>query len=276
MELQLPPRGVKREREDEDADAHSAEPPRSAMRPTDSNGLLNLCQNFRLLPVPEDKDDLETTARKMEDLAREVDNGNSLALYTGLQVASQRPRNPESIAKAHLAPHERWLYDCWRKSRDSYDNAVDGMRLPDFNWDKWVAPLPNGMQSLNKFRQRAEAMDRIWGHHGATAEHASWLTYHLPSMLPLVKAVTKVTNLQRNNQPREPREPRGSRGAHPRGLTDMEVAELETARKVVAAAEKNRCRETEKIRRLTRSIANSVTVMKSRVHTLEERRHGRL
>ncbi|KAK1144487.1 hypothetical protein N8T08_005360 [Aspergillus melleus] len=265
----LPTRGLKREREDENAPVYAAEPFRSALRPTDSNGLLNLCQNYRLLPVPEDKDDLEATARKMEDLAKEVDNGNSLALYTGLKVASQRLRNPESIAKAHLAPHERWLYDSWRKSKDSRDNTENVMRLPDFNWDKWVAPLPNGAQSLNRFRQRAEAMDRIWGHRGATPENASWLTFHLPSMLPLVKAVTKVSNLQTNNQPRE------RCGSVPRGLTDMEVAELETARKVVAVAERNRCREMENVRRLNRSITESVAVMKSRVHTLEGR-HGRL
>ncbi|PLB53765.1 hypothetical protein P170DRAFT_451772 [Aspergillus steynii IBT 23096] len=236
--------------------------------PLNSIDLLNLSQNFRLLPVPEDIDDLEMTSRKMQDLAREVSEGNSLALYTGLKVASQNPRSLDSIAKANLTPYELQQYEHWRKSRDSHDNGCyknDTMKLPDINWEENVAPVPNGAQSLKKFRQRAEAMDRIWGYQGATPEHASWLTYHLTSMLPLVKAVTKISNLERNTQTNK---------SYARELTDMEVAELETVRKVVIVAERNRSREMAKVRRLTRSIADSVAIMKSRVHALEKK-HGR-
>lgn len=273
MERQLATRGIKREREDEEEnDYFSAEPSSSTTRPLDPVNLLNLSHRFRLLPVPEDTDGLEATSRKLQDLAQEVHDGNSLALYTGMRVASQPARNPDSIAKENLTPYEWRQYDYWRRSRESLnngryrtDNNEEIMQLPDFNWEKHVAPVPNGAQSLRKFRQRAEAMDQIWGHRGATPEHASWLTYHLTSMLPLVKAVTKISNLRRNNQIPE---------SYPRELTDMEVAELETVRQIVSVAERNRSREMAKIRRLTRSIADSVAIMKSRVHTLEKK-HGR-
>lgn len=111
------------------------------MNPRDLIDLLNLGREFRLLPVPEDMDDLEMTASKMEDLARAVQEGNSLALYTGMKVASQHPRNPESIAKANLTPNEWRVYNHWRKTKDGQDHdGEERMKLPDINWDANVAP----------------------------------------------------------------------------------------------------------------------------------------
>jgi transposase len=56
-----------------------------------------------------------------------------------------------------------------------------------------------------------------------------------------------------------------------RGLTDMEAAEVETVRKIVSLAERNRTRELEKIRKLTRSITESAAVVKARVKVLEDK-----
>jgi uncharacterized protein YlxW (UPF0749 family) len=56
-----------------------------------------------------------------------------------------------------------------------------------------------------------------------------------------------------------------------RGLTDVEAAEVETVRKIVSLAERNRTRELEKIRKLTRSITESAAVIKARVKSLEDK-----
>lgn len=259
MAADLPTRGTKRNR-DEQQHGHRVEDGAAGVNPID---LLALSQDLRIIPVPEDDDGLESTAQKMEDLAKVVRDGNSLALYTGLKLAPPPPQNPEDTAVAEMTPQERMMYNTWKTRRTSDQSRQDPSSPqvpPAFDWDANVAPVPTGAHSRKKFAQRAAAMDIIWGHEGATPEHAAWLTFHRPSVLPLVKAVTKVTNLTRHMKDHEPRSQR---------LSDMEAAELETIRQIIMVAERNRSRELERIRTMTRNIAESVAILKSRVHDLE-------
>lgn len=232
----------------------------------DSIDLVTPSQNLRDIPVPvpDDGDDLETTAQRMEDLAKVVRDGDSLALYTGLKLAPAQPQNPEDLAVATMTPQERMMYNAWKTSRkpdQSSRDPSDSQGLRPFNWDANVAPVPTGAQSHKKFAKRAAAMDLVWGHEGATPEHAAWLTFHMPNGLPLVNAVTKITNLTMHMKQHDPQT---------RRLRDAKVAELETIRQIIMVAERNRCRELERIRTMTRSIAESVTTLKSRVHNLEK------
>jgi hypothetical protein len=260
---------------DEQSNNATTQNPEPALDPTD---LRHLGENLKLLPVPSVNDDLETTAKKMRALAQVVSDGNSLALFTGLQMASQHSRDPESIAVSQMTPDERWMYEAWQKSRkrrkrknpddqDSEEAPTRG-RVPavDFDWVKNVAPVPDGAQSLKKFTERAAAMDIVWDHQGATPENAAWLTFNLPAALPLVKAVSRVRNAEKHRQ--------NSRDSSMRGLTDMEAAEVETVRKIVSLAERNRTRELEKIRKLTRSITESAAGIKARIKYLEEKMNG--
>ncbi|OOF92788.1 hypothetical protein ASPCADRAFT_210054 [Aspergillus carbonarius ITEM 5010] len=167
------------------------------------------------------------------------------------------------------------MYEAWKKMRAMQDTLEgDGeiqhvqdnqrvMRLPEFDWDENVAPVPQGAQSLKKFTQRAEAMDIIFDHQGATPENASWLTANMVFALPLVKAVTKVTNIGKHME-------NMNNDRHTRGLTDMEAAEVDTVRKLVAIADKNTNREMAKIHRWTRSIKESMLVLKARADALEK------
>lgn len=195
-------------------------------------------------PVPEPADDLETTARKLEVLANVVNEGNSLALFTGLKLA--QPKDAESLAKSQMTSVELGSYADWKSKTEP---------VHSFDWENNKTPLPStSAQSLKKFTRRAAAMDVIWGHEGATPEHASWLTFNMTSLLPLVKAVSRVLAVQKQYQ-NDPL-------AH---LSPMEIAEIETARSVVYVAERNKERELQRIRQLTRSISRSTVTINSKI-----------
>ncbi|RLL95643.1 hypothetical protein CFD26_105823 [Aspergillus turcosus] len=258
---------------DEQSNDATTQNPEPALDPTD---LKHLGENLKILPVPSVNDDLETTAKKMRALAKVVSDGNSLALFTGLQMASEHSRDPESIAVSQMTPDERFMYEAWQEARkhrkrknpddqDSEETSNRGRMVPavDIDWVKNVAPVPDGAQSLKKFTERAAAMDIVWDHQGATPENAAWLTFNLPAILPLVKAVCRVRTAEKHRQ--------NNRDPSMRGLTDMEAAEVETVRKIVSLAERNRTRELEKIRKLTRSITESAAVIKARIKALEDK-----
>lgn len=231
-----------------------------------------LRQDFTIHPIPEIDDDLETTATKLKDLASVVQKGNSLALWTGLKAATPQPRSDaETNARMQMTPSERQAYDAWKEGK---------YQIPEFEWTGNVAVVPNGVQSLKKFEKRAVAMDIIWGWRPlsqpereedkekegssgvtarATPENASWLTFNMPATLPLIQAVVRVLNAEKQAQ----------QNPHA-GLSEMEVVEMETARKIVATAERNRSRELERIRLLTRSISQNTEVMKARIQSLEK------
>jgi len=234
--------------------------------------LQNLRQDFTIHPIPEIDDDLETTATKLKDLASVVQKGNSLALWTGLKAATPQPRSDaETNARMQMTPSERQAYDAWKEGK---------YQIPEFEWSGNVAVVPKGAQSLKKFEKRAVAMDVIWGQRPlsqpdredkekegssgasarATPENASWLTFNMPATLPLIQAVVRVLNAEKQAQ----------QNPHA-GLSEMEMVEMETARKIVAAAERNRSRELERIRLLTRSISQNTEVMKTRIQSLEKR-----
>ncbi|EYE97481.1 uncharacterized protein EURHEDRAFT_295634 [Aspergillus ruber CBS 135680] len=239
----------------------------------------NLRQDFTIHAIPEIDDDLETTANKLKDLASVVQRGNSLALWTGLKAATPQPRSDAvTNARMQMTPSERQAYDAWKEGK---------YQIPEFEWTGNVAVVPKGAQSLKKFEKRAIAMDIIWGwrplsqperedkgeegegssasdstsmNARATPENASWLTFNMPATLPLIQAVVRVLNAEKQAQ----------QNPHA-GLSEMEIVEMETARKIVAAAERNRSRELERIRLLTRSITQNTEVMKARIQSLEKR-----
>ncbi|KKK24462.1 hypothetical protein ARAM_005532 [Aspergillus rambellii] len=241
--------------------------PDTKISDTKTLDLLRFSENFQILDAPGGDDDLETTARKLQRLAEVVEQGNSLALWTGLKLARTR----EIIPKDQMTASEWMIYERWKKgmfNAASPDSArgVQGdeqtFNLPEFDWDKNRAPVPQGQQSMKKFTQRATAMDIVFGYQGATPEHASWLTLSMPEMLPLIKVVAKINNIERNS--------RSHGHPHLESLSDMEVAEVQTARKIVATAERNRNRELERIRKLSRSINEYLLIIKNRAESLEK------
>ncbi|KAL2868169.1 uncharacterized protein BJX67DRAFT_62992 [Aspergillus lucknowensis] len=232
----------------------------------DPMNLMSLSRTFHILSVPEDGDDLETTATKMRGLGEVVKMDYSLAMWTGLELAPETPRDAESLAKELMGPNERWMYDEWKAGAGTTPDGGNErqIRLPEFNWDENVAPVPGGAQSLKKFTQRAAAMDIVFGHQGATPENAAWLTFNMVDFLPLVKAVTKVSNMERHS--------RQHGSTRLQGLSDVEAAELETARRIVAAADRNLNREMERFRKLKKSLNESIAIIKARVQSLDAKK----
>jgi hypothetical protein len=108
-------------------------------------------------------------------------------------------------------------------------------------------------------------MDIVFGHQGATPENAVWLTYNMAPPLPLIKAVTNISNMERHLEENR------SRNASLQGLSEMEIAEMETARRVVAAAERNLNRESERLRRMTRELSRSNDAIRTRVQEFKFR-----
>lgn len=175
-----------------------------------------------------------------------VNEGNSLALFTGLKLSMPNPKDAESMAKSQMTSVELGSYADWKSKTKP---------VHSFDWENNKTPLPStGAQSLKKFTRRAAAMDVIWEHEGATPEHASWLTFNMTSLLPPVKAVSRVLAAQKQYQ----NDPLAQ-------LSPMEVAEIDTAHSVVHVAERNKERELQRIRQLTRSISRSTVTINSRI-----------
>ncbi|KAL2813222.1 hypothetical protein BJX63DRAFT_432037 [Aspergillus granulosus] len=249
----------------------------------DIENLMNLSQTFHILPTPEDDDDLERTVNKVRRLAEVVEQGNSLALWTGMKLVPEFTRDAESIAMAQMASDEREVYEMWKEwatsrkggnlnttvagntSHEVTGPSQNSFRLPEFNWEQNVSPVPQGAQSLKKFTQRAAAMDIIFRHQGATPENAAWLTFNMVPVLPLVKAVTRISNMERHFLENRYK----NKNTSMQRLSNVEAAEMETARKIVAAAERNTNRELERLRRMTRELNKSNAIIRARMRELE-------
>ncbi|PHH67958.1 hypothetical protein CDD82_954 [Ophiocordyceps australis] len=116
-----------------------------------------------LVPIPELGDDVETTARKMKDLAEIIDDGKSLAVCTGYAAAKNQERDPIQIATKTMSTPELDQYDAW----------VKGIEMPTFDWNANLEPVPGGANSIKRYKKHAMAMDIIWKHEGATPDNAA-------------------------------------------------------------------------------------------------------
>ncbi|KAI9925542.1 hypothetical protein MW887_005923 [Aspergillus wentii] len=187
-----------------------------------------------ILPVPELSDDLETTARKMTSLAKVIQDGNHLTIWTGWKLASNQPRDPKSIAKSEMSIPELEAYELWNEGK--------GVTPPTMDWNANVAAVPDGKKQPEKTHAAGGCNGRA---------------------LPLVKAVTRMLNAERHygNEPRA-------------RMTDLEAAELDTLCKIRDTAERNRSRELARIRKLMREIVHAQGVIGTRIRALERKHPG--
>lgn len=199
------------------------------------------------LPMPEPTDDLDTTARKLRELARVVTSGKSLAVATGYQQAAHATRDPEALARMSMTPSELEQFDAWKK----------GLPMPPFDWAANRKAVPTGAQSQLRMERRAKAMDIIWGHEGGSAENASWLTSNMSYAIPLVVAVVRMHAAER--------ELRGGQEE----LTEYELAEVQTSHKVVAIAMDNMNQVYRRLNEIARDINHSKEVIQAREHHIK-------
>ncbi|AGK89732.1 hypothetical protein [Cryphonectria parasitica bipartite mycovirus 1] len=205
-----------------------------------------------VLPVPDETDNLQTTARKLAALAAIVERGKSLAVHTGYAGAAHATRDPVDLAKTSMTPAEVKQYETWAR----------GIRMPEFNFVTNREPLRGQEGARKRYERRARAMNKIWKTNVAVAENAMFVSIHLTYMVPLVAAVSKI----------EAAEMELVGGSN--DLTEMELAEVQTAHKITSIASANMNSMMEQIRRLTSSINSSKEIIQAREHAIKRKIQG--
>ncbi|CAH0019231.1 unnamed protein product [Clonostachys rhizophaga] len=195
-----------------------------------------------VLPTPEPTDDPQTTALKLRALAKAVEEGASLAVRTGYKRAVHTDRDAVMIAKQRMTPAEAAQYDIW----------ASGVVMPAIDWKVSVKDVGGAAG----FLYHAQAMRAIWKDNSITPGNAAWLHSELRAALPLVTAMAKVFAARR--------ELTGGQEA----LSAMEVAELQTARKVVAIAVGNLNQASAHLGAISRDINHSRQIIQAREKAL--------
>lgn len=203
----------------------------------------------RNLPMPEEDDDLHSIARKMRALASVVESGKSMAVATGFSKAAHQERDPETIARASMTPQELRQYEAWK----------GGIPMPPFDTTSNRTPVKGGEKNMERFVKRARAMDTIWKRQGFTAENAMWLTVNWNYAVPLVVAVAKVHGAER--------ELVGGQTE----LTEMELAEVQTAHKAVAISSDAVNRVYRRLNEIARDINQAKETIQAREHAIKAR-----
>ncbi|KAI1007649.1 hypothetical protein K3495_g580 [Podosphaera aphanis] len=204
-----------------------------------------------ILYAPEPSDSLETVNYKINYLADAVKQGHSLAIRTGFSKAANPGCDPTSIARSSMDCEEAQQYDSWRAGK---------IKLPHVDWKVSRRAIIGGAKSQNRFEKRAAAMREIYRESNIDAENAFWFTTEHTYALPLVKAIARIHGAQRNLL--------GGQFT----LTGMELAEVQTARKIVATAMENLNRVSRSINAASKVIQARELVIKSKIATGQKRK----
>lgn len=200
-----------------------------------------------MLPIPNQQDDLEVVARKVQQLAFAVGSGLPLSLLnvTVNEQEEQEARTIEDIGKERMTSHELELYENWREQK---------LDLPNIDW---IANRFTVSPISPKHRKYARAMDIIWDHEGAVPENFAWLCERKAAYLPLVKAVMKLmAATERFGDPAI---------AH---LNGREVTEYQTLRAIVSSTEESVNREKRRIHLLAQQIDRYKSIIQNRLNNL--------
>lgn len=203
----------------------------------------------RLLPVPNKSDSLGMVAKKMIEIRRVVEAGHSLAVATGMKVAAFNTVNPEEKAMAEMGVVEREMYDAWKA----------GARLQDFNpatsktsTTSWKGTTP----TLDKWLMGLRAM---YGDETLVRENAVWFAVNASFMVPTITAHVKVLMADKSMTDQHHR------------LRPEEMAEYQSARRILADAA-FRVQEIKKeINKLTQEIGRAEDVVITRVRHYQQK-----
>jgi hypothetical protein len=201
-----------------------------------------------LIPLPTVNDGLEATARKMQAIANIISAGGRLELtfwpQSIISKYNAEARAKEGMNEVELAAFNKWQYE---------DFAA-----PEFDW---TSTNPTPAETLQSLEARAAAMDVIWGHKEptATSGNAAWLSSKMQHMLPLVKAIEKVTRARKHIIDNYPF----------KGLDADQITEIETLRFINLAANLSAKRDRTWLGNVNQSISQSQAVLKERVAILE-------
>lgn len=154
---------------------------------------------------------------------------------------------PRSNAEAHAIERMKEVeleqYETWKQGN---------FQLPSINWDRDRSYVDES--GMKTFSLRAAAMNIIWNVQCAVPENAVWASISLPTVLPLLKAVTKTLTAQTSDTPK---------------LSESELAEIQTLQFIAVSADANIARERERVRQLVSSITESQAVLRERSDRLK-------
>lgn len=200
------------------------------------------------LEVPKEGDSLQVIANKMAAVAQVVQRGASVCVYTGFKRAAHQSMDAEATARMSFTEPECLQYDQWK----------GGMVMPVINWALAKEPVSSGKGAVKRFKLRAAAMNIIWKVDTMVPENAMWLTKRRTYMLPLVTAVTQVEAQKLNLV--------GGQEI----LSEMDMAEVQTIRKVVAAGIGRMNEIFAAMHKLSSAINAAKDTLQAREHSLKK------
>ena len=202
------------------------------------------------LGVPEQTDDLEATARKLEALAQTVRQGKSLAVSTDFKLTVHQRRDALAVARERMNLTEIMQYDAW----------AGGVPIETFDWATCRREVPTSIRSASRFKRYVTAMQRIWKDFTPNEQNASWIMAHAAHLSPLITAMTKVIAAEKELT-----------GGRPE-LSEMEAAELQTVHKITTTAMSNVNAMLAHIKMLTRSINYSREILQARENAIKSKK----
>ncbi|KAJ5371669.1 hypothetical protein N7517_003675 [Penicillium concentricum] len=171
----------------------------------------NLPDTTAFLAIPEPMDKLVATYKKIDKLAELVREGKSLAIHTNYAKAQQKECDAITEAKSKMLPLEIEQFNAW----------FSGAAMPNIDWEQNQKVIRLSEDEEAHFNQQVRAIREIYHDPNITRENAYWFVSNFGYMLPLIEAVAIVRVIQRKY-------------LHEReGITEMEFAELQTARSII-------------------------------------------
>ncbi|KAJ5793305.1 uncharacterized protein N7503_009283 [Penicillium pulvis] len=208
----------------------------------DQHALLTHHDLPFVLPIPKAGESLEVTAKKLRSIADAIRSGGSLSL-TKMDPTQPPLSNAEAHAIERMKEVELEQYEKWKQGN---------FQLPSIIWDRHRSYVDE--PGMKTFSLRAAAMNTIWNVQCAVPENAVWASLNLPTVLPLMKAVTKLLTIQMSETP---------------SLSESEIAEIQTLQLIAVSADGNIARERERVRQLVSSITESQAVLRERSNRLK-------
>ncbi|CDM33162.1 hypothetical protein DTO013E5_5656 [Penicillium roqueforti] len=173
------------------------------------------------LSTPQPTDKLVETHKKLKRLAELIGEGKSLAIHTNYAKAPQKERNPIDEAKKRMRSIEIEQYNAW----------VAGAVMPTVDWknSNKTVELPKAEKS--HFKHQVHAIREIYPNSHITRKNAHWFIANFRYVMPLIEAVAMVRRVRWEYVCDQ--EGPSRIDLADQELTEMELAELETARSII-------------------------------------------
>ena len=164
-----------------------------------------------------------------------ISTNGSLAAATNCRATPIPERDAAKAAEAQMRPVE---HDSWK----AY--LKGSIQLPDMNWEESQDRTPIVKNSLRTAGRRAEALNRLYGTNRARPSHSVWFTRNHMELLPLVKVMARVINMER-----------GLTGGHCHA-NESTITDLQTIRSFISSSSRIH-REHETLSKSHKNVVNS-------------------